>query len=502
MPSLSEPNKRRWWMPAIVVAVLLVLLTVWLGSRSEPEGAYRTATVDRGAVQVAIAATGTLRATSTVEIGSQISGQVISVEVDFNDPVTRGQAIAHLDPAPIRTRVTQAQADLASARASLSEAQATLVNAEADHTRKADLAGRQLIARAEFDLAVAARDQARARVGSARAVVEQRQAAVGAVELDLDYTIIRSPVDGVVLLRDVEPGQTVAASLQTPLLFEIAEDLAQMQIELTVDESDVGQIRSGQPVEFTVDAFPGRRFRGQVRQVRLAATELNNVITYPVVVTVDNTDLSLLPGMTANAEIVVSRRDEVVRVPNAALRFRPADAPAEQPGSRRGIAPDEIRALAAGLELDAGQRAEFDRELAVMAERGGQARRQDQRQAPPRTEANGGPGPGGGAGAGAGAGAGRGNASPEAMQRMVRERTQANFQGFRESLADAQRDRFDAGLERLVAARPVTLYTLEQGRPQAVQARAGISDVSHTEIAFGGPDEGALVITGQERVAQ
>lgn len=336
MPSLTERTSRPWLLPFAVAIVMAVALGSWWLTRSEPQGAYRTALVDRGTVQVAIAATGTLRAISTVEIGSQISGQVISVEVDFNDPVTRGQAIAHLDPAPIRTRVTQAQADLASARASLSEAQATLVNAQADYDRKRDLSGRQLIARAEFDLAVAARDQARARVGSARAVVDQRQAAVGAVELDLDYTVIRSPVDGVVLLRDVEPGQTVAASLQTPLLFEIAEDLSQMQIELTVDESDVGQILRGQAVEFTVDAFPGRRFAGEVRQVRLAATELNNVITYPVVVTVDNDDLRLLPGMTANAEIIVDRRDDVLRVPNAALRFRPADAPEAQPAGRRG----------------------------------------------------------------------------------------------------------------------------------------------------------------------
>lgn len=348
MPSLPERRKTRWLPPFLVLVVMVVAIGAWLATRGQPEGGYRTAEVDRGPVQVAIAATGTLRATSTVEIGSQISGQVISVEVDFNDPVTRGQAIAHLDPAPIRTRVTQAQADLASARASLSEAQATLVNAQADYDRKRDLAGRQLIARAEFDLAVAARDQARARVGSARAVVEQRQAAVGAVELDLDYTVIRSPVDGVVLLRDVEPGQTVAASLQTPLLFEIAEDLSQMQIELTVDESDVGQIRRGQAVEFSVDAFPRRRFQGEVRQVRLAATELNNVITYPVVVGVDNTDLSLLPGMTANAEIIVDRREDALRVPNAALRFRPADAVQDAAGGRRGGPPVGASRAAAG----------------------------------------------------------------------------------------------------------------------------------------------------------
>lgn len=501
MSSSPKSPKTRWLLPAVIAVLVAAAAAWWLSARSEPEGAYRTATVDRGTVQVTIAATGTLRAISTVEIGSQISGQVISVEVDFNDPVTRGQAIAHLDPAPIRTRVTQAQADLASARASLLEAQATLVNAEADHQRKGDLAGRQLIARAEFDLAVAARDQARARVGSARAVVEQRQAAVGAVELDLDYTVIRSPVDGVVLLRDVEPGQTVAASLQTPLLFEIAEDLSQMQIELTVDESDVGQIRRGQPVEFTVDAFPGRRFRGDVRQVRLAATELNNVVTYPVVVTVDNDDFSLLPGMTANAEIVVSRRDDVLRVPNAALRFRPADAPAEQAGGRRGVDPGELQDLVDALGLDAEQRAFFEREATAMRERAGQERRQVPPQGGAQGGANAGPGAGT-SGPGGPAGGGRGNTSPEAMQRMMLERTQAAFEGFRGSLADDQRGRFDDSLAQLLSARAVTVYTLEQGRPRAVPVRAGISDVSHTEIVAGGIGEGAQVVTGQERVAR
>ena len=325
---------RRPWTRLLIAAVVVALLAfgLWqvLGGNGEPAARYRTAAVDRGDLRVAISATGALRALSTVDVGSQVSGQILSVAVDFNDRVQAGQVIARIDPATFEARLNQTKADLASAHASLNEAIANRRNAEADYERKRELAERQLIARSELDQALAARDQARARVGSAEAAVLQRQATVDNAELDLSNTVLRSPVDGVVLNRAVEPGQTVAASFQTPVLFQIAEDLSQMLIELSIDESDVGQLREGQPVRFTVDAFPRREFSGRVRQVRLSATNTQNVITYPVIVSVDNPDGSLLPGMTANAEIEVSQRQQVLRVPNAALRYRPADAPAQR----------------------------------------------------------------------------------------------------------------------------------------------------------------------------
>ncbi|GAB2671288.1 efflux RND transporter periplasmic adaptor subunit [Arenimonas aestuarii] len=338
---MPTPNRRRpFRLYAVTAGVALALLAAWwfTGRNDDAAGAYRTAPVERGDVRVVISATGTLRATTTVDVGSQVSGQVLEVLADYNDEVTRGQAIARLDPAPFQTRLEQAEADLASARASVNEARAGVTNAEADYNRKRELVERQLIARSEADLARAARDQARARVVSAEASVRQRQAAVGNARLDVDYTVIRSPVDGVVLLRDIEPGQTVAASFQTPVLFQIAQDLAQMQIDLSVDEADVGQIREGLPVSFTVDAYPDRQFSGEVRQVRLAATATSNVITYPVVVQVQNADLSLLPGMTANAEIVVNRREGVLHVPNAALRYTPPGAATARP-ARMGRPP-------------------------------------------------------------------------------------------------------------------------------------------------------------------
>src|SRR5690606_30110241 len=258
-------------------------------------------------------------------------------------------------------------AQIASARASLAQAQATLANAEADYQRKAGLAGQQLVARSDVDLARAARDQARAQVAAAQAQIRQQSASTRTTQVNLDRTVIRSPVNGVVLTRTIEPGQTVAASLQAPELFTIAEDLSKMQIELAVDEADIGQVEVGQQVSFTVDAFPGRQFRGEVLQVRLAATDTSNVITYPVIVGVDNSDGTLLPGLTVNAEIEVSRRDDVLVVSNAALRYQPSDAAARggnQPGGARNGMIDELQRVAGVLELDGAQQAAFDQALA------------------------------------------------------------------------------------------------------------------------------------------
>ncbi|PRH83821.1 efflux RND transporter periplasmic adaptor subunit [Arenimonas caeni] len=471
------------------VAGLLALAAWWLlaGGQGDAGAGFRTAKIDRGDVAVVISATGTLRATTTVDVGSQVSGQVQEVLVDFNDRVSRGQEIARLDPAPLQTRLQQAEADLASARASVNEARATLKNAEADFARKSDLLARQLIARSEADLALAARDQARARVVSAEASVLQRQAAVNNARLDVEYTVIRSPVDGVVLLRDIEPGQTVAASFQTPVLFQIAEDLSQMQIDLSVDEADVGQIREGLAVTFTVDAFPDRQFRGEVRQVRLAATATANVISYPVVVQVQNPDQSLLPGMTASAEIVVSQRQGVLRVPNVALRFQPPEGTAPAAPAGGGGMMQDLPALAAGLGLAPNQQAAFDAAMATMRERA-EARAAAMRSA---------------AASGAPAGAtGNGGAapSPEAMRARMQEAFQRTFAEFRDSLDERQRSDWDAGLKAMASARRGTLWTVSGGKLAPVPVRLGVSDGTLTEVS--GIDEGAEVVTGQERRPQ
>src|SRR5690606_18932043 len=275
---------------AIALVALLALAAVWWwrADRAPADQGYRTTVVERGDIRVAISATGTLSAISTVTVGSQVSGQVTEVLADFNDKVRQGQVIARIDPSTYEAQIEQGNAQVASARAQLRQAQASLANAEADYRRKVALADSQLVARSDVDLARAARDQAQAQVASAQAQIRQQSASTETTRVNLDRTVIRSPVDGVVITRSVEPGQTVAASLQAPELFVIAEDLSKMKIELAVDEADIGQVREGQQVSFTADAFPDRRFRGVVDQVRLAATTTANVVTYPVVVTVDN----------------------------------------------------------------------------------------------------------------------------------------------------------------------------------------------------------------------
>jgi HlyD family secretion protein len=491
----------RWRRPALWLGLAAAIAGgayAFYPREGAAESAYRTATVERGDIRVTISATGTLAAISTVDVGSQVSGQMTDVLVDFNDRVARGQVLARLDPSTYEAQIAQGAAQVDGARASLATAEAALRNAQADFDRKASLVERQLVARSDADLARAALDQARAQVNAARAQITQQQASTQTSRLNLQRSVIRSPVDGVVLTRTVEPGQTVAASLQAPVLFQIAEDLSKMEIVLAIDEADIGQVEVGQDVGFSVDAYPERQFRGRVAQVRLSATNTNNVITYPVVVAVDNPDQKLLPGMTANAEIEVSRRDDVLRVPNAALRFKPADgepatgAPAGGSDARGGFA-DELPRIAATLELDAKQRAEFDEALAQMRER--MAAR---RAAAPAANTGGsvlfgrGPGAGGGnRGGGAGGNAG-------AMRQRMLERFNQQFAAFRATLSEAQQQRWDRELLALSAARRAPVYTLEGGRPEPVTVRVGASDGSWTEVS-GPVEEGDAVVIGSGR---
>lgn len=489
-----KPGRRNAIIAVMVIAVVLVAGYAWISRGGEGVAGYRTTTVERGDLRETISATGTLAAISTVEVGSQISGQVTEVLADFNDRVTRGQVIARIDPSTYDAQIAQGNAAVASARAGLATARAALRNAEADYARKAELGQRQLVAASDVDLARAALDQARAQVQSANAQIEQQSASTRTSRLNLDRTVIRSPVDGVVLTRTVEPGQTVAASLQAPVLFEIAEDLSQMEIVLAIDEADIGQVQAGQGVAFTVDAFPDRRFRGEVQQVRLSATNTNNVITYPVVVAVDNSDQILLPGMTANAEIEVSRRDDVLRVSNAALRYKPADdeaapASAAAPPPGGGVA-DELERVAGSLDLDADQQAIFD--AAVDAIRTRAAAR-----AAPAAATNGGASLFGGTRGPRPGGGGSDGASRQRMQ----ERMKQQFSGFRESLSAQQQQQWDQALSELASARRATLYRLEGGRPQPVAVRLGASDGSWTQIS-GAVSEGDEVVVGSERQAE
>ena len=512
-PASARP---RWLIPLLVVAFVGLVAWWWLGKRDAGEdSAYRTAPVERGEIRTAISATGTLSATATVQVGTQVSGTLQTVEVDFNDTVQAGQVIARIDPSTLDARLEQASATLASARAGLAESQASARNAEADYRRKAELVERQLIGRNEADLALAARDQSRARIALANAQVRQQQANVNSARLDLEKSVIRSPVDGVVIKRAVEPGQTVAASLQTPVLFEIAGDLRKMEIVLAIDEADIGQVREGQTARFTVDAFPERNFSGRVKQVRLAATNTANVITYPVVVEVDNPDQTLLPGMTANAEIEISRKADALSVPNAALRFRPAEesnnsgggfgaptrnaaAGASRGGGGMNFA-DTLAPIAASLKLTAAQKATFDEAIAQMRERAEKMRAAMQSGA-----AGGAPGAGMGGGFGgnraAGVGGGpRGGAQGGDRSARMAERLKQNFAAFRATLTSAQQAQWDAALASLASAKRAPVYRLVDGKPEQVVVRVGASDGTRTEVLGGELKEGDLVIIGSAR---
>ncbi|MFQ5830591.1 MAG: efflux RND transporter periplasmic adaptor subunit [Candidatus Methylomirabilia bacterium] len=367
-----------------VLLLLVALATVATGSyvyirsrQSAPR--YRMVKVERGPLTARVSATGTLNAVVTVQVGSQISGQIKELYADFNSEVKSEQIIARIDPRIFEAKVNQAKADLESARAAVlnqqaqgertradvqnaraaraeakaqtAKAQVAVLEAERDLDRKRDLLQKELIAQSEKDTAQAAHDSAlalleaarakekalassiqaaraqlkvaEAQLQAARAQVRQREAALRQSRVDLEHTIIRSPVDGVVVSRNVDVGQTVAASLQAPTLFTIAQDLTQMQVDANVDEADIGQIRPGQRTTFVVDAFPGETFKGVVAQIRKAPQIIQNVVTYDVVIAAQNSDLKLLPGMTANVRIVVDHRSSALKIPNVALRFRP-----------------------------------------------------------------------------------------------------------------------------------------------------------------------------------
>jgi len=299
----------------LIAAAALVILLAFLGLRrcgGSGASEYQTAAVTRGAITQAVTATGTLNPVVNVQVGSQISGNIQKLFVDFNSPVKTGQVVAQIDPAVFQASVTQAEGDIANARAALELAQLT-------EKRMEELVAKQNSSQSELD-------QAKATLHQAEAQLKIKEGALQKAKVDLDHCTITSPIDGIVISRSVDVGQTVAASLSAPVIFTIANDLTKMQIDAAVAEADVGTVEVGQKVDFTVDAFPRRTFHGEVVQVRNAPTTVQNVVTYDTVIGVNNADLKLKPGMTANVSIVGAQRDSVLKISNAALRFRPPDA--------------------------------------------------------------------------------------------------------------------------------------------------------------------------------
>ena len=316
--------RRLLWLLLLAAIVTAVVLVVLKRRGEAEESAYRTAPVDRGDITMTVTATGSLSAVTTVQVGSQVSGIIRALYADFNTAVRAGQVLAELDPTPFQARVEQRRADVV-------QAEVQLRNAEIAFHRQERLLAAGLTSQAEYDAAEAAADGAEALVGQARAALSQS-------ETDLSYTVIRSPIDGVVVSRQYDVGQTVAASFQAPTLFTIAQDLTRMQAEADVDQADIGRIHTGQVARFTVDAYPEDEFRGTITQVRLNATTNVNVVTYPVIIEVANPDGRLRPEMTADVTIEVATARDVLRVANAALRFRPTDT-GEASGAAAGGAP-------------------------------------------------------------------------------------------------------------------------------------------------------------------
>src|SRR5712672_3749386 len=349
-------TKSKWLIVAgvVIVAGLFVALSLNQG----PQAQHFTAKVERGSIDNVVESTGTINSVITVQVGSQVSGTIAKLNADFNSRVHKGDVIALIDPALFKGALLQAtadlknaQANLVAAHANLEKAKAALVQTKADYDRAVELAKDGVMSQQQLDLAKsnyaaanASAGAAEANIAQADAQVSQKEAAVSVAQTNLDYTVIRSPIDGTVVARNVDVGQTVAASLQAPTIFTIAQDLSKTWVYAKTDESDVGNIKVGKPVSFKVDAFPKDTFHGVVAQVRMNATMVQSVVTYDTIIEFNNPDLKLFPGMTAYVTIPVDTVKNVVKVPNTALRYRPP------------MAPDQVIAIYKQYGIEAGGR--------------------------------------------------------------------------------------------------------------------------------------------------
>ncbi|MBL8555916.1 MAG: efflux RND transporter periplasmic adaptor subunit [Phenylobacterium sp.] len=485
MSQATTPHRYRlpraaWITIAVVILAVGAVFACQMRPKA-PKDPYRFGAVEQGDITRSVSASGTLQALITVDVGSQISGQVVRVLADFNDEVAAGQTLAIIDPQTFQSRVAQSNADIAAGEAGVRQAQATLANAQADFNRKKTLVDQGIYAPTTLDQATAAMKVAQAQVAAARARVDQSRATLRSQQVDLGRTTISSPIAGVVVDRKVEPGQTVAASLQAPVLFTIAQDLSKVEVKISVDEADVGQVQEGQRVRFTVDAFPDDTFQGIVTQVRKQPTTEQNVVAYTVIAEADNPQRKLLPGMTANADIIIETKRNVMKVPSAALRWTPPSENESRStggpgamgapgfgggppgggagGQRQGQGGGAMGArLAEQLGLDARQKKTWE---AIQAEM------QPKRQA-----------------AFAAAGGDR-RAMGEAMRKIAQE----GFAKLTPVLRPDQRARLAAlqetlaqGRGRTAGMRGGTVYVLRDDKPVAIPVRVGATDGSSTEV--------------------
>jgi len=425
----------------IALGVVILAAAAVLAFRGrDKEVQYTTAAVDRGDIVDVVGATGTLQAVTTVQVGSQVSGTIASLGADFNSRVKKDQVVARLETSTFDARVSQARANLVAARANVEKAKSTVADTKQKYERAKELSAQNLLPASDLDTAKSNYEGAVASLQAAVAAVSQAAAAVEQAQVDLTHTVIRAPIDGVVVARSVDVGQTVAASLQAPTLFVIANDLTHMQVSASIDEADIGRVQPSQDVTFHVDAYPNETFTGRVDQVRLQPITVQNVVTYNTIIAVDNPGGRLMPGMTATVSVIVQKRDEALRLPAAALRFRPEGW---QGGGRRGPGGN---GAPAGSGAPAAPAAAGSTAAAGAGGNGG-----------PRGMAGFGPSGGGPGGGGRGAAAWAGGGS---------------------------------------GGRPTVVFTLgPDGRPVAQQVRIGISDGQYVEVVSG-LDEGAQVVTG------
>jgi len=325
----------------IILAVVLLISGIagFFYLKRTPEVSYRTAHIERGAIVSNVAATGNLSAVTTVQVGTQVSGTIQKLYVDYNSRVKKGQVIAEIDPSLFNASVEQSQGNFLNAEANVMKARVTLADAERTFNRNKKLLADGIISQSDFDVTETAVQSARAGLKAAEGSLAQTRGSLKQSRTNLHYSVIRSPVDGVIISRAIDVGQTVAASFQTPTLFTIAQDLTKMQIEVSVDEADISRIQLDQKASFTVDSYPEQTFRGKVVQIRSAPIITQNVVTYVTVVNVDNTDLKLKPGMTANVSIEVAKKEDVLKLPPAALRFKPKGKGDEPKEKRQAGAP-------------------------------------------------------------------------------------------------------------------------------------------------------------------
>jgi HlyD family secretion protein len=334
----------------LVVVLLISGVAGFFYLKRSPEISYKTVKIERGTIVSTVSATGNLSAVTTVQVGTQVSGTIQKLYVDYNSRVKKGQAIAEIDPSLFNASVEQSQGNFLSAEANLQKAKVTLVDAERTVNRNKKLLADGIISQSDYDVAETAWQSARTSVKAAEGIVTQTRGSLMQSKTNLRYSVIRSPVDGVIISRAIDVGQTVAASFQTPTLFTIAQDLTKMQIEVSVDEADISRIKLDQKASFTVDSYPEQSFKGKVVQIRSAPIINQNVVTYITVVNVDNTDLKLKPGMTANVSIEAAKKDDVLKLPPSALRFKPKSKGDEPKEKRQAGAPPSGADRGAGMK--------------------------------------------------------------------------------------------------------------------------------------------------------